>query len=141
MPTCPSCRTPYPAGVRVCATDGEALLPDEAFANVEGDVAPGTQVGEYVIESKIGEGGFGAVYKAVHPVIGKAAAVKVLNRQYSSNPQMVSRFIAEARAVNQIRHRNIIDIFSFGAIADGRQYFVMELLDGMPFDKYLAQEG
>ena len=56
---------------------------------------------------------------------------KVLNRRFASDPVMVSRFIAEARAVNQIRNRNIIDIFSFGALEDGRQYYVMELLDGM----------
>src|SRR5262249_42907069 len=97
------------------------------------------QVGEYRTESKLGEGGFGGVYNAVHPLIGKSAAIKVLSRQFSSNPQMVSRFIAEARAVNQIRHRNIIDIFSFGQLADGRQYYVMELLDGVPFDRYLAE--
>ncbi len=98
-------------------------------------------VGEYRIEAKIGEGGFGAVYRATHPLIGKSAAVKVLGRQFSSDPQMVSRFISEARSVNQIRHRNIIDIFSFGALPDGRQYYVMELLDGAPFDRYLRQHG
>jgi serine/threonine protein kinase len=141
MPTCPTCRTHYDDGVATCAEDGETLLPDEAFSNVEGDIPAGTQIGEYRIESKLGEGGFGVVFKAIHPVIGKAAAIKVLNRQYSSNPQMVSRFIAEARAVNQIRHRNIIDIFSFGALPDGRQYYVMELLEGMPFDAWLAKNG
>jgi serine/threonine-protein kinase len=141
MPTCPTCRTHYPDGVTACAKDGEALLPDEAFSNVDGEIPAGTQIGEYRIESKLGEGGFGVVFKAVHPVIGKAAAIKVLNRQYSSNPQMVSRFIAEARAVNQIRHRNIIDIFSFGTLADGRQYYVMELLEGAPFDAWLTKHG
>jgi serine/threonine-protein kinase len=50
---------------------------------------------------------------------------------------MVSRFVAEARAVNQIRHPNIIDIFSFGALPDGRQYYVMEFLDGKPLDVYI----
>src|SRR5262249_52669990 len=99
------------------------------------------QVGEYRTESKLGEGGFGGVYNAVHPLIGKSAAIKVLNRQYSSNPQMVSRFIAEAKAVNQIRHRNIIDIFSFGQLDDGRQYYVMEYLDGEPLDALLDRHG
>ncbi len=141
MPTCPTCRTHYDDGAATCSKDGETLLPDEAFSNVDGEIPAGTQIGEYRIESKLGEGGFGVVFKAIHPVIGKAAAIKILNRQYSSNPQMVTRFIAEARAVNQIRHRNIIDIFSFGALPDGRQYYVMELLEGMPFDAWLTRNG
>lgn len=140
MATCPRCRTRYATDVATCEIDGEPLLPDEAFHRADPDLEAGKIVGEYRIEAKIGEGGFGAVYRAVHPLIGKAAAIKVLNRQYSSNPQMVSRFIAEARAVNQIRNRNIIDIFSFGAIDDGRQFFVMELLEGMPLDRYLKQK-
>ncbi|AKV02561.1 serine/threonine protein kinase [Labilithrix luteola] len=118
-----------------------ALLPDDALAHVDRELEAGQIVGEYQIEGKLGEGGFGAVYRAVHPLIGKHAAVKVLSREFSANPQMVSRFVAEARAVNHIRHKNIIDIFSFGQLPDGRQYYVMELLDGMPFDKYLAQHG
>ncbi|MBK8257319.1 MAG: serine/threonine protein kinase [Polyangiaceae bacterium] len=101
----------------------------------------GDSVGEYRVETKLGEGGFGAVYRATHPVIGKTAAVKILHRQFSSNPQMVSRFIAEAKSVNQIRHKNIIDIFAFGALGDGRQYYVMELLEGMSFDRYIKQRG
>jgi eukaryotic-like serine/threonine-protein kinase len=141
MATCPVCRKRYPDEVATCADDGEHLLPNEAFTGVDVDLSAGQVVGEYRIEGKLGEGGFGAVYKAVHPLIGKAAAIKVLNRQYSANPQMVSRFISEARAVNQIRHRNIIDIFAFGTLEDGRQYFIMELLDGMPLDAYLATKG
>src|SRR5262245_57624766 len=105
------------------------------------DLPNGTVVGEYVIDGKLGEGGFGAVYRATHPLIGKAAAVKVLFRSFSSDQEMVSRFIAEARAVNQIRHRNIIDIFSFGSLEDGRQYYVMELLEGLTFDRYIKQKG
>jgi len=54
---------------------------------------------------------------------------------------MVSRFIAEARAVNQIRHRHIIDIFAFGQLEDGRHYYVMEYLDGDPLDAVIDREG
>jgi serine/threonine-protein kinase len=109
--------------------------------SVEADLTEGVQVGEYVIEGKIGEGGFGTVYRAAHPLIGKLAAVKVLSRKFSSDPEMVSRFVAEARAVNQIRHRNIIDIFGFGELPDGRSYYVMELLDGEPLDARIADGG
>src|SRR5678816_2168896 len=87
------------------------------------DLKVGQRVGEYVVEEKIGAGGFGTVFRAVHPLIGKQVAIKVLARQYSADPEMVSRFVAEARAVNQIRHRNIIDIFAFGQLdGDGRHY-------------------
>src|SRR5262245_37564341 len=127
MATCPQCRVQYGNDLSACPDDGQSLLPDEAFSNADVDLQPGETVSEYKVEGKLGEGGFGAVFKAVHPLIGKQVAIKVLNRQYSSNPQMVSRFIAEARSVNQIRHRNIIDIFSFGQLPDGRQYYVMEL--------------
>ena len=102
---------------------------------------PGDVVGEYVIGDQLGKGGFGTVYRAVHPVIGKQVAIKVLARRYSSDETVVSRFVAEARAVNQIRHRNIIDIFSFGQLGDGRHYYVMEMLDGEPLDQYLARTG
>jgi serine/threonine protein kinase len=141
MAICPTCLTKYPDDAATCAVDGAALVPDEAYAHVDRDLEPGDQVGEYRIVGKIGTGGFGVVYRAEHPVIGKSAAVKVLGRQFSSNPQMVSRFIAEARAVNQIRHRNIIDVFAFGQLPDGRQYYVMELLEGQTFDKYLKAQG
>jgi serine/threonine-protein kinase len=106
------------------------------------DLEPGQQVGEYVVDEKIGEGGFGTVFRATHPIIGKQVAIKVLARQYSAQPEMVSRFVAEARAVNQIRHRNIIDIFSFGQLeGDGRHYYVMEFLAGQPMDEYLDDRG
>jgi len=141
MPTCPTCRGTFGDDVAKCPIDGDALLPDAAFSGADVDLAAGTMVGEYRVEGKLGEGGFGAVYRAVHPLIGKTAAIKVLSRQWSSNPQMVSRFIAEARAVNQIRHKNIIDIFAFGALPDGRQYYVMELLDGQPFDAFVKERG
>jgi serine/threonine-protein kinase len=105
------------------------------------DLAVGTEVGEYKIEAVIGQGGFGTVYRAQHPLIGKLVAIKVLARKYSSDPAVVSRFVAEARAVNQIRHRNIIDIFLFSQLPDGRHYYVMEHLDGEPLDGYLKRCG
>ncbi len=158
MATCPTCLVIYSGDPATCPADGTSLVPDDAIAVNHGgsawasqatppippsalELESGRTVGEYRIEAKIGEGGFGAVYSALHPVIGKSAAIKVLHPQYSHNPAMVSRFIAEARAVNQIRHRGIIDIFSFGKLDDGRQYYIMELLEGMTLEAYLRQRG
>ncbi len=140
MATCPTCRLHHPDGTKVCTVDGDNLLPDEAFTSADADLKEGEVAGEYRLEAKLGEGGFGSVYRGVHTLIGKIAAIKVLHRAYSSSPQIVSRFIAEARSVNQIRHKNIIDIFAFGVIADGRHYFVMELLEGESLEGLLRRE-
>ncbi|HEU0033991.1 MAG TPA: serine/threonine-protein kinase [Kofleriaceae bacterium] len=121
--------------------EGSTLTESGAVPTIGADLARDTRVGEYVIEEVIGRGGFGTVYRAVQPVIGKRVAIKVLARKYSADTEMVSRFVAEARAVNQIRHRHIIDIFSFSELPDGRQYYVMEHLEGEPLDRYLARTG
>ena len=95
-----------------------------------GDLSTGYVVGEYRVETVLGRGGMGVVYSGLQPVIEKRVAIKVLNSELSADPALVRRFLDEARAVNRIRHPNIIDIFSFGQLADSRQYFVMEYLEG-----------
>jgi serine/threonine protein kinase len=107
----------------------------------DAELPPGSPVGEYTIDAVLGRGGFGTVYRGIHPLIGKQVAIKVLARKYASDPDVISRFAAEARAVNQIRHRNIIDIFQFSTLPDGRHYYVMECLDGEPLDQYLTRHG
>jgi len=90
----------------------------------------GTLVGEYQIVDRIAEGGMGTVYSAVHPIIGKKVAIKVLSGRLAKNSNAIRRFVLEARAVNDIRHPALVDIFSFGRLTDGRPYYVMEFLDG-----------
>jgi predicted Ser/Thr protein kinase len=94
------------------------------------DLPKGTEVGGYVVEGKIGEGGMGVVYGAHHPRIGKRVAIKVLSPAFCGDPATVERFEQEARLVNEIKHPNIVDVFQFGELADGRSFFVMEWLDG-----------
>ncbi len=97
---------------------------------VTGELPEGTVVGEYRIDKKIGEGGMGVVYAATHPMIGKRAAIKVISASLGTNAVVVERFVQEARSVNQIGHPNIVDVFAFGTLPDGRSYFVMEHLLG-----------
>jgi serine/threonine-protein kinase len=101
-----------------------------ALIEVDGELMPGTVVGEYRVESKLGQGGMGSVYSAVQPVIGKRAAIKIMRRELCVDPVAVDRFVQEARAVNQIGHPNIVDVFSFGTLKDGRSYLAMEQLVG-----------
>ena len=94
------------------------------------DLSPGFVVGEYTVDCKLGDGGMATVYGATHPLIGKKAAVKVIAPALSLDAGLVERFVLEARAVNAIGHPNIVDVFSFGRLSDGRSYFVMEWLQG-----------
>ncbi len=105
----------------------------------DAEMALGTQVGEYQVTCKLGEGGMGTVFGAVHPLIGKKVAIKVLNPGLSQDDTIVQRFIQEARSVNQIGHRNIVDIFAFGQLPSGRQYFVMEHLHGKSLKERLDE--
>ncbi|OJT27406.1 hypothetical protein BO221_05385 [Archangium sp. Cb G35] len=118
-------------------SDGHAPLEQTVLS----DPLIGAQLGEYVVRERIGEGGMGIVYRGEQPLIGKQVAVKVLRAEVGERSQHVERLLAEARAVNAIRHRGIIDIFSFGQTPDGRQYFVMEYLQGSALDAHLARHG
>ncbi len=101
----------------------------------------GTSIGDFVVRTRIGHGGMGIVYAGEQPVIGKRVAIKVIRPEYARDRMQMERLLAEARAVNAIGHRGIIDIFNFGQLPDGRHYIVMELLEGRSLDLELARRG
>ena len=117
------------------------VLPPADFEETtrEARLGPGTEVHGYIIDGELGRGGMGHVYSATHPLIGKRAAIKVLKPEVSKSAIIVERFIQEARAVNQIQHPNIIDIFAFGTLPDGRAYHVMDLLVGETLRKRIKR--
>jgi eukaryotic-like serine/threonine-protein kinase len=96
-------------------------------------------IGEYRVEGKLGEGGMASVFSALHPLIGKRVAIKVISRRLCADIHAVDRFIGEARTVNQIGHPNLVDIFAFGVLPDGRAYLVMEWLQGETLGERLAR--
>ena len=113
---------------------------------VRGDVSPfympadaliGTEVSGYLVKGRLGAGGMGIVYEGEQTVIGKRVAIKVLKSEVAGNPDVVKRLVAEARAVNSVGHRNIIDVFGFGEIPDGRQAIIMELLEGESLEQLI----
>jgi serine/threonine protein kinase len=99
-------------------------------ADRDGHLDAGTAVGDYVVERFLGAGAMGEVYAGTHPVIGKRVAIKVLRLELAASAEAAERFIREARAVNQIDHENVVDVFAFGRLDDGRLYLVMDLVDG-----------
>jgi serine/threonine-protein kinase len=94
------------------------------------DLEPGTRVGEYRIEHELGRGGMSVVYAATHLVIEKRVAIKVVSPLLSADATGMLRAIQEARAINQISHPNVVDVYAYGKLPDGRCYLVMERLDG-----------
>lgn len=104
-------------------------------------IVEGSLVGEYRVVRQIGRGSHGTVYEAVHAIIEKTAALKVLNPEFSGDRLSVQRFVDEARAVNRIKHPNIVDIFGFGELADGRKYCVMDLLRGHTLAAHVKSFG
>jgi serine/threonine protein kinase len=89
-----------------------------------------TVADRYLIAKKLGEGGMGAVYLATHTILEKQVALKVLHGEFARKPDLVERFIQEAKAASRIRHENVIDISDFGSTPDGLVFFAMELLQG-----------
>ncbi|HVR62626.1 MAG TPA: serine/threonine-protein kinase [Polyangia bacterium] len=100
----------------------------------------GQTIGNYKITAKLGEGGMGVVYLAEHPVIGKKVAMKAIHPELARNAEVVSRFVTEAKSVNQIGHEHIVDISDFGNTTDGEFYFVMEYLQGESMSERLKRE-
>ncbi len=135
---CPSCGKQMPGNVAFCPWDGHALA-HAISLTPRSDPLIETPVSEYVVKERIGAGGMGIVYRAVQPLIGKQVAIKVLKAEYAGEAEVVQRLLVEARVVNAIQHRGIIDIFGFGQLPDGRPYVVMELLQGTALSSYIRK--
>ena len=101
----------------------------------------GMKLGDYVVESLAASGGMGLVYRAKHPILGKQVAVKVLREEYARDDEQISRFLKEAQAISAIHHRGIIDVHNFGHLPDGRQYMVMEFLEGETLEAVLLRDA
>ncbi len=98
--------------------------------SIDGVRVYGRTIGNYQVTTLLGEGGMGSVYLAHHPAIERKSAIKVLHPKHAHDPQVVRRFLAEARASNAIRHPNIVDIYDCGTLPDGAPYIIMEYLEG-----------
>jgi serine/threonine protein kinase len=95
----------------------------------------------YRIESLIGIGGMGAVFKVTHLALGKSFALKVLHDMYTRDADIIARFMREARAATQTGHPNIIDVLDIGTTEENDVYFVMELLEGHHLGAVVRAQG
>jgi serine/threonine protein kinase len=91
----------------------------------------GDRIGNYRVVRRLGEGGMGTVFEVEHAVLGRHYALKVLRAKVVEREATAAqRFLREARSAARVHHPNIVDVFDFGHLGDGRPYFVMELLEG-----------
>src|SRR5579884_3908047 len=115
---------------------GSGIDEDSSFSSAPPAEKPGTRIGPYKLLQQIGEGGMGVVWMAeqTQPVQRKVA-LKVIKPGMDSR-QVITRFEAERQALAMMDHVNIARVFDGGATENGRPYFVMELVHGVPITKY-----
>ncbi len=106
-------------------------------ASREGEVL----AGKYQLDKRLGAGGMGDVYRAENTAIGRVVAIKILRAELLSQPQVVQRFLREARAANKVRHPNVVDVLDVGEDRDGAPFIVQELLQGQDLSAHLEDFG
>ena len=121
----------------------DAAAPDPAAsaddARSPADVRAGTTLaGRYLLESRIGSGTYGTVFRATHTELGHAVAVKVLQGSANANPDSLARFRREGITACRVRHPNAVQVMDFGVTPGGVAYLVMELLSGYSLDRELV---
>jgi eukaryotic-like serine/threonine-protein kinase len=119
-----------------------ATITSRATYGLRRQVAEANELGQYVLEEKIGGGGMGEVWRARHRLLIRPAAIKLIRPQVSGDPDLLlRRFEREARATAALKSPHTVQLFDFGATEDGRLYYVMELLDGLDLDTLVRQYG
>jgi serine/threonine-protein kinase len=126
-------------------TDQVAL--DDAMTALDGEEPDGTELlgqvvdNRYRLESVLGRGGMGLVFKAAHLGLRRQVAVKILHPSLAASTDVRSRFEREALAVGKIDHPNCVSVYDVGRLSDGSLYLAMELLDGKSLADVLEREG
>ena len=101
----------------------------------------GQRIGNYRVMRKVGQGGMGSVWEAKHEQLGRKAAIKLLRRELTADPQVMVRFFNEAKTASRVDHPSIVKVEEFGSLPDGTAYIIMEFLTGEPLSVRLRNLG
>jgi eukaryotic-like serine/threonine-protein kinase len=138
MKRCATCAREFPETTAFCPFDGKKL---ESPRGSDADRFIGHVLdGKYYIETVIGHGGMGNVYKGKHIHMETPVAMKILHPHLVSDQTAVERFRREARAAVTINHPNAIRVTDFGVTEDKTVYLVMEYLEGKSLRKILESD-
>jgi serine/threonine protein kinase len=135
MKYCLTCNEKFDDSISFCPKDGEVL--EEDPTSVVGTVLDG----QYQIESILGKGGMGAVYRARHILLGDRVAIKLLPPEMRSNTEWLRRFQREGQAARRFRHPNAVTVYDLRTSGDGTIYLVMEYVEGHTLDAELKKRG
>jgi eukaryotic-like serine/threonine-protein kinase len=137
-PQVPPLATPAPSVAATMATASQPVVMPTPGTG-EDPLLGRTLARRYTILKKLGEGGMGSVYLASHVALEKQVALKILHGEFARKPDLVERFMQEAKAASRIRHENVIDISDFGVTEEGLVFFAMELLSGSDLHELIAR--
>ncbi len=107
------------------------------------EAARAQELGSYRLVERLGQGGMGEVWRAKHRLLARPAAIKLLrpSRDEGADADMLRRFEREAQVTAQLRSPHTVELWDFGVAADGRFYYVMELLDGLDLHTLVKRHG
>jgi tetratricopeptide (TPR) repeat protein/tRNA A-37 threonylcarbamoyl transferase component Bud32 len=117
-------------------------LPQPADASKPlGGPAPQGRLPQLRLFGEIARGGMGVILKGRDLALGRDLAVKVLLEKHRARPELIRRFLIEARVAGQLQHPGAVPIHELGALADGRPYFAMKLVKGRTLEAILHERG
>ena len=138
MKTCPQCATTYDDAAAVCPRDNAQLV--EIKSDGSDPMLGRVLAGRFLLVDKLGQGGMGTVYKAVHTQMDRICALKLLSPTSTDTESAVTRFKREARMASRIDNPHAVTIYDFGQAEEGLLYLAMEFIDGRPLTRLLAEE-
>jgi len=119
-----------------------APLGEQGRDDLLADPSVAAQFGQYRLLERIGRGGMGIVYRAVHTRLDKPVAMKVLPHKQAKSPEVAARFEREMRAIGKLDHGNLVRAYDAGESPDKRfLYLVMELVEGVDVDSLVGRRG
>src|SRR6478735_4272578 len=126
---------------KFCFTDDVSTCPNDGMPTAHTIEGPPVLEGKYHLDSRLGQGGMGVVYKARHAYLKTLHAIKIILPDLVGNdPQLVTRFRQEALAAAAIRHQNVVSVTDYGVINGAVPFLVMEYVEGESLHDLLARE-
>lgn len=146
---CPRCRKSAPEDEappsgrpQRCPKHDLAYVEVKALEEASDSSMLGVTVGgRFTIQSQLGKGSMGAVYRARQDAVGRDVALKIVRRDRAYDPETRARFEREARATSALTSPHTVTAFDFGEAEDGSWYLAMELLDGETLGQRLKRTG